>query len=199
MVSYYINGGCGWDTACLPLPALPQATGRDNKYHQYFATITPTPAFSGDVTVSVKQFDDKVIPVPRTYTPLGRSQQSLLRRSLIFKNCQGRESREREFLTVQVNAGADTLVAAATAAYKAREVILDLLPNEIVLANKLVIPAGGYAVLTADIGKAGIVASAANLKGKVTAASKLYNTAGLGLPFPATIWITSSVTAGRSP
>ena len=35
------------------------------------------------------------------------------------------------------------------------------------------------------IGKAGIVASAANLKGKVTAASKLYNTAGLGLPFPA--------------
>ena len=63
--------------------------------------------------------------------------------------------------------------------------ILDLLPNEITLANKLVIPAGGYAVLTADIAKAGIVASAVNLKGKVTAASKLYNTTGLGLPFPA--------------
>ena len=86
---------------------------------------------------------------------------------------------------VQVAAGVDILVTAATDAYKARQVILDLLPNETVLANKLVIPAGGYAVLTADIAKAGIVASAGNLKGKVTAASKLYNTTGLGLQLEA--------------
>ena len=86
---------------------------------------------------------------------------------------------------VQVAAGVDIFVTAATDAYKARQVILDLLPNETVLANKLVIPAGGYAVLTADIAKAGIVASAGNLKGKVTAASKLYNTTGLGLQLEA--------------
>ena len=81
----------------------------------------------------------------------------------------------------------DTLVAAATAAYKARQVILDLLPNEITLANKLVIPAGGYAVLAADLGKAGIAASPAKLaeKEKGAAATQLYNTTGLGLPFPA--------------
>ena len=51
--------------------------------------------------------------------------------------------------------------------------------------NKAYIPAGGYLVLAADLGKAGIEASSAKLAEKVSAASKLYNTMGLGLPFPA--------------
>ena len=40
-------------------------------------------------------------------------------------------------------------------------------------------------MLAADLGKAGIAASSAKLAEKVSAASKLYNTMGLGLPFPA--------------
>ena len=51
--------------------------------------------------------------------------------------------------------------------------------------NKAYIPAGGYLVLAADLGKAGIEVSSAKLAEKVSAASKLYNTMGLGLPFPA--------------
>ena len=66
------------DLANPPVPVatagLPDPTGRDNAYHQYFATITPTPAFNGYVTVSVKQFSDKVIPVPNVYTPLSPQQ-----------------------------------------------------------------------------------------------------------------------------
>ena len=88
----------------------------------------------------------------------------------------------REVLTVEANATADTKITAATAAYKARqEGILDKVANEISLGNKLVVPAGGYLVLAADLGKAGITASSAKLAEKVSAASKLYNTMGLGL------------------
>ena len=91
-----------------------------------------------------------MIPVPKTYTPL--SAQQIVATTLVAENEEEvRDARvANETLTVEVAAVADTLVAAATAAYKARQVILDLLPNEITLANKLVIPAGGYAVLAAD-------------------------------------------------
>ena len=88
----------------------------------------------------------------------------------------------REVLTVEANAAADTNIAAATAAYKARqEGILDKVANEKILAAKLVIPAGGYLVL----GGTGINASSAKLAEKLTAASLLYNTTDLALPFPA--------------
>ena len=188
VVSYTQATGTDVGDAAVDAEDLPQATGRDNQYHQYFATITPTPAFNGYVTISVKQFSDKVIPVPRMYTPL--SPQQVVATTLDADDDGERDVRDarvaNELLMVEVAAVADTLVAAATAAYKTRqEDILDLLPNEITLTNKLVIPAGGYAVLTADIVKAGIVASAANLKDKVTAASKLYNTTGLGLQLEA--------------
>ena len=53
---------------------LPEATGRDNLYHQYFATITPTPGHNGPIRVSVNQFDDQVIPQPNTYVPLSPQQ-----------------------------------------------------------------------------------------------------------------------------
>ena len=53
---------------------LPDATGRDNKYYQYLVTITPTPGFVGDVTVSVAEFDDMEKPVAKKYVPLVKSQ-----------------------------------------------------------------------------------------------------------------------------
>ena len=92
-----------------------------------------------------------------------------------------------ETITVPVNTAAVIPnITAATAAYKTRqEGVLDKVANEIQLANKAYIPAGGYLVLAADLGKAGIAASSAKLAEKVSAASKLYNTMGLGLPFPA--------------
>ena len=56
------------------IDALPETTGRDNKYHQYLVTITPTPGFVGDVTVSVGQFEDMEKPVAKKYVPLLKSQ-----------------------------------------------------------------------------------------------------------------------------
>ena len=87
----------------------------------------------------------------------------------------------REVLTVEANVVADTKVAAATAAYAARDKVYAAVANEKVLAANLVIPANGYLVL----GGAGVNASSAKLAEKLSAASKLYNTTDLGLPFPA--------------
>ena len=91
-----------------------------------------------------------------------------------------------ETLTVEVAAVENALVAAATKAYDARQKdVYDVAVNEMVLAEKLVIPAGGFLVLTADRGKATIADPAGTLKAKVTAAQKLFNVTGLALPYPA--------------
>ena len=161
---------------------LPEATGRDNKYHQYLVTITPTPGFVGDVTVSVAEFDDMEKPVARTYVPLVKSQRSAT--GLEGGALTAREARVtpgREVLTVKSNATADTNITAATDAYAARDKVLAAVANEKILAAKLVIPAGGYLVL----GGTGINASSAKLAEKLSAASLLYNTTDLALPFPA--------------
>ena len=164
---------------------FPQATGRDNKYHSYIATISPTPGHSGPVTVSVLAFDDNVLPVPNRYVPLTAEQRKAT--TLTVAAMSVRDARVmNESLTVQVSRAGDAKVVAATAAYKTRqEGVLDKVVNEIQLANKAYIPAGGYLVLAADLGKAGIAASSAKVAEKVSAASKLYNTMGLGLLFPA--------------
>ena len=164
---------------------FPQATGRDNKYHSYIATISPNAGHSGPVTVSVTAFDDNVLPIPNRYVPLTAEQRKAT--TLTLAAMFVRDARvKNESLTVQVSRAGDTKVVAATAAYKTRqEDVLDKVANEIQLANKAYIPAGGYLVLAADLGKAGIAASGAKLAEKVSAASKLYNTMGLGLPFPA--------------
>ena len=89
-----------------------------------------------------------------------------------------------ETLMVRVSTSADTtsVKVLATEAYKTRqEDIYDKIANEKILAAKLVIPAGGYLVL----GGTGVNASSAKLAEKLTAASKLYNTTDLALPFPA--------------
>ena len=164
---------------------FPQATGRDNKYHSYIATISPNPGHSGSLTVSVAAFDDSVLPVSNRYVPLTAEQRkatTLTGAAMVVRDARVMN----ESLTVRVSRAGDAKVAAATAAYKTRqEDVLDKVVNEIQLANKAYIPAGGYLVLAADLGKAGIVASNPKLAEKVSAASKLYNTMGLGLPFPA--------------
>ena len=162
---------------------LPEPTGRDNKFHQYFVTITPNAGHNGYVTVSIKQFDDKVLPVPNMYVPLAENQ--VVATTLTDDQETVRDARVmNERLMVRVNSAGDAKVAAAKDAYDARQKVLDAVTNEITLGNKTYIPAGGFLVLTADVGKAGIQASDAKTKDK-TGAELLYNTHGLGLPFPA--------------
>ena len=171
-------------TATVPEGVPPTATGRDNEYYTYSVTITPNAGVNGDLIVSVKQFMDHVKPVSLQYLPLSAERRVA---TTLGPDANERNARlANETITVPVNSAGDTNVAAATAAYKTRqEGVLDKVANEIQLANKAYIPAGGYLVLAADLGKAGIVASSAKLAEKVSAASKLYNTMGLGLPFPA--------------
>ena len=195
VLDYYIPG-----TADPPVPLnanrtgagdgdFPEPTGRDNKFHEYSVTITPNPGVNGDVVISIKQFMDNVKPISNMYVPITKEQR--LATTLSGADATGalavRNARVmNETLTVRVSSAGDTNIVAATAAYKTRqEDILDKVVNEIQLGNKLVVPAGGYLVLAADLGKAGIAASGAKLAEKVSAASKLYNTMGLGLPFPA--------------
>ena len=171
---------------------IPQATGRDNMYHLYRVMVTPTGGATGDITVSVGQFDDKVLPLPNTYLPLTVQQ----RRATTFVDATEtarvtRITNMREALTIPLlGVAADTTsdLGLATAAYKTRqEDILDKVSNEITLANKLVIPAGGYLVITASTRvNAGIADPAGTLKAKVSAAQKLYNVSeSIVLPFPA--------------
>ena len=54
--------------------SVPQATGRDNMYHLYRVKVTPSGGATGHITVSVGQFDDKVLPLPNTYLPLSVQQ-----------------------------------------------------------------------------------------------------------------------------
>ena len=166
---------------------LPEATGRDNMYHQYFATITPKLNFNGYVTVSIKQFSDKVLPVGRIYVPLTDAQ--IVATTLDPATEENvRDARvKNETLMVKVGVAADTTSksALAKAAYDKRQKdVFDKIANEHVLGNKLVVPAGGYLVLAKDLGKAGIQGSDAKLKDK-TGAELLYNTTGLDLKFPA--------------
>ena len=129
------------DTGAITDPAvdtIPQATGRDNMYHLYRVMVTPTGGATGDITISVGQFDDKVLPLPNTYLPLSIQQ----RRATTFVSqvLAARDTRrERESLTLPLlGVGADTTsdLAVATAAYKTRqEDILDKVANEIQLAQ----------------------------------------------------------------
>ena len=167
-----------------PNTTLPEATGRDNKYYQYFVTITPDPGVDGNLVVSVKQFSDNVLPVGKEYLPLTPEQRRAVTLDALTEAVVRDARVANESLSVRVSSGADTTSVGvlATAAYKTRqEDILDKVANEKVLAAKLVIPAGGYLVL----GGTGVNASSAKLAEKLSAASLLYNTTDLALPFPA--------------
>ena len=196
MVMYYHAADEATDAATVvegdaaengTVAGFPEATGRDNMYHSYIAKIKPNAGFNGMVTVSIKQFSDNVIPLANTYVPLTLQQRHATNLSGAAMHVRDARAQERDALgSGEFRCGYESDIVAATAAYKTRqEDILDKVANEIQLGNKLVVPAGGYLVLAADLEKAGIAASSAKLAEKVSAASKLYNTMGLGLPFPA--------------
>ena len=102
---------------------LPEATGRDNKYYQYFVTIEPDPGVDGNLVVSLKQFADNVLPVGKEYLPLTPEQ----RRAVTLDPATAETVRDarvaNETLTVRVSTGADTTSVGvlATAAYAARD------------------------------------------------------------------------------
>ena len=182
-ISYYI---VGTDDDALDITEaiteIPQATGRDNKYYQYFATITPNPDVDGYVTISIKQFSDNVKPVSKQYLPLTKEQRLAVTPTVATDERDARVMNETLMVRVSTSADTTSVGVLATAAYKTRqEDILDKVANEKVLAAKLVIPAGGYLVL----GGTGVNASSAKLAEKLSAASLLYNTTDLALPFPA--------------
>ena len=164
---------------------LPEATGPDNMYHQYFVTITPNAGVNGPLMISVAQFSDSVLPVGNRYVPLTLQQK--IATKLTGDPMYVRDMRvANETLTVQVSSAGDAKMAAAKAAYDARQKVLDAVANEATLGNKLYIPAGGYLVVhAADLGDTGIIDPKSKTKDKVSAASKLYNVTKLGLPFPA--------------
>ena len=85
----------------------------------------------------------------------------------------------REVLEVRVQ------TAAATDIYKAAADQLDANPRLKALGKGLIVPANGYLVLAADLANSGIVDPKVKTADKKSAASKLYNTTALGLPFPA--------------
>ena len=175
--------------------SIPTATGRDNEYHTYSVTITPDAGVTGDLIVSIKQFEDHVKRVSNEYLPLSAEERvATTLATTLDAEAEGTSEVVRnarlanETITVAVNTAADTNITAATAAYEARDLVLAAVANEFLLGNKAVIPAGGYLVIAVDSGKAGIAGSSAKLAEKVSAASKLYNIFDPGdnfLPFPA--------------
>ena len=174
------------DTGTEVADNIPTATGRDNEYYTYSVTITPDAGVTGDLTVSIKQFEDHVKRVSNEYLPLTAEERVA---TTLGDETTARDVRlANETITVAVNTAADTNVTAATTAYEARDLVLAAVANEFLLGNKAVIPAGGYLVIAVDSGKAGIAGSSAKLAEKVSAASKLYNIFDPGdnfLPFPA--------------
>ena len=180
---------------------LPEATGRDNEYHQYVATITPNAglAAGSEVTVSIKQFADNVLPVPNMYVPLTASQRNatiLTGTALIARDAR----LKNETVTVRVSTGAHQDRVDLMAAWKERRDLVDdprtgifnLSPHvqEIVGGDhrdlggfdKLIIPADGYLVLARG---SGIVNSPRALKLKLTEEQEKYNIIGFAPPRPA--------------
>ena len=149
--------------------SYPEATGRDNEYHQYFVTITPAAGLTGDdVVISVNQFSDKVIPAPNMYVPL--SYQQIVATTLTVPQEVIRDARVmNETLTVMATttALADIFKPSADAR----------LTHEKFINEKLVIPANGYLVLASGAyAQAGVLASAAKLADKKRVGETLYNT-----------------------
>ena len=191
IVNYYVMGT---DNTLATEKELPEATGRDNLYHQYVATITPNDGVDGKVTISIKQFADNVLPVPNMYVPLTASQ----RQATIITGASQivRDARlKNESLSVDVKIAGNAKVAAAKAAYEVRSKddntgIFNLNPNLKSLGKGLVIPANGYLVLargkTDSDPVSGVVNVDAKISKKLTAAQKLYNVVyDFKLPFPA--------------
>ena len=164
IVSYTLMTG----SAPTDAATLPQATGRDNKFHQYFVTIAPAAGLSGDdVVISLNQFSDKVLPVPNMYVPL--SYQEIVATTLATAQVTVRDARvanETLTVTATTTAATDHFKPSADAR----------LPHEKFLPEKLVIPANGYLVLASGTyAQSGIRKADAKLADKKDPGETLYN------------------------
>ena len=116
------------DDAAAENQLIPLATGNDNKYHQYRLTITPhaikgDPALTFDVKIKVNSFDNGGAPVRLTYVTPDFGD------SVRLPNGRGILTVAVSFTKIDRDAG-----------YRVH------------LADAIVIPAGGYLVITKESG-----------------------------------------------
>ena len=144
----------GDDAEELADTPFPAPTGRDNMYHVYSVTVTPTPGTDGNVTVSAGNFEDQVLPDPNKFVALTQAQ--LLADTLEDEAEAARNTRiRREAVSVRTSAVAALDIFKASADAK--------LPHEHFIAGGLVIPANGYLVLASgEYAQAGILAASAD-------------------------------------
>ena len=149
--------------------SVPSPSGRDQLYHPYLVTITPDLKERADVEIRVKTFDDMVIPANSFVPPTNYA--LAINRSL---------------LSVPVNVAATTIVTDPALFKKITDAKK---PNELFISGGLVIPAGGYLVLTrGTAAESGVDASTAELtkKKKLSAQKQLYNVKNeVAFPAPA--------------
>ena len=178
---------------------IPEPTGRDNRYWQYRVTIDPDRATADDVIVTVNEFDDRVLPEPKTYKPLTARQRKLTDTANPF--LENRLKNGREILSIPAVASegdstlstADATIQTDYDAAKKLRTETDKRGHEIFLGGGTVIPANGYLVLRrGDQAQTGVRDSSADKnddKGvavpALTAAQRLYTTAVLDFPAPA--------------
>ena len=160
-------------TAATENTTFPEPTGRDNMYHLYRVTITPDPGITGNVVVSVKRFNDRVLPDPNMYEALTEAQllaDTFAGPAMFVRDVRAQNG--REVLSVRVSTDPETDIFKASADAK--------LPHEKFVPEKLVIPANGYLVLTSgSYAQAGILGANANKKKDdviFRAGEALYNT-----------------------
>ena len=168
-----LNGTAADPVQLLPIPAaslseadfpglydadddFPEPTGRDNMYHLYIVTITPTAGTDGNVTVSVDNFEDQVLPDSNEF--VGLTQAQLLADTLTSDALTARDTRvPREAISVRTVADPTTDATIFKASTDAK------LPHEHFIAGGLVIPARGYLVLASGTyAQAGILAASAD-------------------------------------
>ena len=162
---------------------FPEPTGRDNMYHLYTVKITPKLGFTGNVTVWVKRFDDKVLPVPNEYGALTHAQ-------ILADTLDGAAEVVRDVRVLREVLSVPVQTAAAVDVFKPSADHLGANPRLKALPEKAVVPGNGYLVLargkTDSDPVSGVVNVSAKPADKKTAASKLYNVHyDFGLPFPA--------------
>ena len=176
-----IPGG-GTPSATAPTE-FPEPTGRDNMYHLYTVKITPKLGFTGNVTVWVKRFDDKVLPIANEYGALTHAQ-------ILADTLEGAAEIVRDVRVLREVLSVPVQTAAAVDVFKPTADHLGATPRLKALPEKAVVPGDGYLVLargkTDSDPISGVVSVSAKPADKKTAASKLYNVHyDYGLPFPA--------------
>ena len=193
------EGGYSDQEAETVTDPIPEPTGRDNRYWQYRVTIDPARATADNVVITVKEFDDRVLPRPKTYKPLtARERKTAAQDSPLLDN---RLKNGREILSIPAIAAGDASTVSATDAtiqtdYDAEKKLrteTDKRGHEIFIGGGTVIPANGYLVLKrGDQAMTGVRDSGAEKNDAegvalpaLTAAQRLYTTAVLDFPVPA--------------